>query len=49
MRLVKRIGRAGCEADKRLLNAVEVKFARDNSDDIGRCACNRVISSAAHS
>ncbi len=49
MRLVKREGRAGCEADERLLNAVEVIFAANNGDNIGRCACNRVISSATHS
>lgn len=49
MRLVKREGRAGCEADERLLNAVEVIFAANNGDNIGRCAGNRVIGCAAHS
>ena len=49
MALVKRIGRAGGEADKRLLNAVEVKFARDNGDNIGRGACSRVIGRSSHS
>jgi len=49
MALVECIGRAGCEADKRLLYAVEVILAADNSDNIGRRACNRVIGSASHS
>lgn len=49
MRLVKRIGRAGCQRDERLFNAVEVILAADNSDNIGRSAGNRVIGSATHS
>jgi len=49
MRLIKRICCAGCKADERLFNAVEVILAANNSNNIGLRACCRVIGRAAHS
>ena len=49
---MKRVSRAGCQANERLLDAVKVILIAAarvcNSNNIGCSACNRVICCSAH-